>query len=57
MVVALEKRNVTNELQAPTRMACSVFFNVKEQPSGNWPRGKGCVLYAGALTWQAARGK
>lgn len=53
MAAALEKRDNTNELQAPTRMACSVIFFVKERPPEPWLRGKGCVLYAGRIAAQA----
>ena len=30
------------------------YFIVKERPRSSVPRGKGCVLYAGAFAWQAA---
>jgi hypothetical protein len=53
---ALDWRDTTDELQAPTRMACFSILTVKERPRGSVPRGKGCVLYAGAFAWQAKSG-
>jgi hypothetical protein len=53
---ALDWRDTADELQAPTRMACFSILTVKERPRGSLPRGKGCVLYAGAFAWQAKSG-
>ena len=48
MAATLEKRDNTNELQAPTRMACSVFSMLKSGLQGNGPEARG-AYYTQAL--------